>query len=41
VAEQIGDTAKPIPIDAQLLEPLSEASRHEFARKWRAAMKGE
>jgi iron(III) transport system substrate-binding protein len=41
VTEQIGDTAKPIPIDAQLLEPLSEASRREFARKWRAAMRGE
>jgi iron(III) transport system substrate-binding protein len=41
VAEQIGDTAKPIPIDAQLLEPLSETSRREFTRKWRAAMKGE
>jgi iron(III) transport system substrate-binding protein len=41
VAELIGDNAKPIPIDAQLLEPLSEASRREFAQKWRAAMKGQ
>jgi iron(III) transport system substrate-binding protein len=41
VAELIGDTAKPIPIDVQLLEALSEPSRREFARKWRAAMKGE
>jgi ABC-type Fe3+ transport system substrate-binding protein len=41
IAELIGDKARPIPIGAELLAPLSEASRREFARKWQAAMRGQ
>jgi iron(III) transport system substrate-binding protein len=41
VAELIGDKARPIPISADLLAPLTEASRREFSRKWQAAMKGQ
>jgi iron(III) transport system substrate-binding protein len=41
VAELIGDKARPIPIGAELLAPLSEANRREFAKKWRAAMQGQ
>jgi iron(III) transport system substrate-binding protein len=39
VAKQIGDKARPIAIDQDLLSPLSEDRRRDFSQKWRAAIK--
>jgi iron(III) transport system substrate-binding protein len=37
----IGDKARPVAIDEQLLANLDEAKRLEFLKKWQAAMKGQ
>jgi iron(III) transport system substrate-binding protein len=41
LAELIGDNARPIPIGPELLGPLTEDHRRDFAKKWQAAMKGQ
>ena len=40
VTELVGDKARPIAIDRDLLTNLDEAKRLEFLKKWQAAIKG-
>jgi iron(III) transport system substrate-binding protein len=41
VSAQIGDKARPVPIDATLLENLDQTKRLAFLAKWQAAKKGQ
>jgi iron(III) transport system substrate-binding protein len=41
VTELIGDKARPVAIDRELLANLDEGKRLEFLKKWQAAMKGQ
>jgi iron(III) transport system substrate-binding protein len=41
VSELIGDKARPVPINQELLVMLDEGKRLEFLKKWQAAMKGQ
>jgi iron(III) transport system substrate-binding protein len=41
VTQAIGDKARPVPIDATLLENLDQAKRLAFLSKWQAAKKGQ
>ncbi len=41
VTAQIGDKARPVPIDQSLLENLDQAKRLAFLSKWQAAKKGQ
>jgi len=41
VTELIGDKARPVPIDATLLENLDQTKRLAFLAKWQAAKKGQ
>jgi len=41
VTQLIGDKARPVPIDATLLENLDQAKRLAFLSKWQAAKKGQ
>jgi iron(III) transport system substrate-binding protein len=41
VAQRIGANARPIAIDPELLGPLTQDSRRDFAKKWQAAMKAQ
>jgi iron(III) transport system substrate-binding protein len=41
VRELIGDKARPVAIDRELLANLDEGKRLEFLKKWQAAMKGQ
>ena len=41
VSELIGDKARPVAIDRELLSNLDETRRLEFLKKWQAAMKGQ
>jgi iron(III) transport system substrate-binding protein len=41
VSELIGDKARPVAIDRELLANLDESNRLEFLKKWQAALKGQ
>ncbi len=41
VTQLIGDKARPVPIDASLLENLDQTKRLAFLSKWQAAKKGQ
>jgi iron(III) transport system substrate-binding protein len=41
VTELVGDKARPVPIDASLLENLDQTKRLAFLSKWQAAKKGQ
>jgi iron(III) transport system substrate-binding protein len=41
VTELIGDKARPVPINRDLLGKLADSYRREFSQKWQAAMKGQ
>ena len=41
VTQAIGDKARPVPIDATLLENLDQTKRLAFLSKWQAAKKGQ
>jgi iron(III) transport system substrate-binding protein len=41
VSEQIGDKARPVAIDRDLLANLDESKRLDFLKKWQAAMRGQ
>src|SRR4029077_6238348 len=41
VTQLIGDKARPVPIDATLLDNLDQAKRLAFLAKWQAAKKGQ
>ncbi len=41
VEKLIGDKARPVAIDAKLLEGLDQTKRLDFLKKWQAAMKGQ
>jgi iron(III) transport system substrate-binding protein len=41
VTQLIGDKARPVPIDASLLENLDQTKRLAFLAKWQAAKKGQ
>ncbi len=41
VSQQIGDKARPVPIDQSLLENLDQAKRLAFLSRWQAAKKGQ
>jgi iron(III) transport system substrate-binding protein len=41
VSELVGDKARPVAIDRELLANLDESRRLEFLRKWQAAMRGQ